>query len=404
MAPDLIVEHLLGLRKKKFTYLLHAMILRKLGLRKPKEASPPPPQSVPWIVAAEELSSFAKRLRPGRPIALDAESAAFHHYQAKLCVLSIQQEKAVAVIDTVGLDLAPLWEPLAGAPWILHGMDFDRRLLRGAGALDPPSIFDTMIAGQLCGFPAIGYAALVERFFGVVLAKESQKADWARRPLSPAMLDYAAQDVRYLESLQERLTSELDRLGRLAWHRESCARLLRKTGEPTAEKDGAWRIRGWRELPPKALPFLRALWEWREEEASRRDLAPFRLVPPELLLRMAVWAIDHREPVPQRWLPRHLREEDRSRLAEALAHPKGSPEELLPPTKPRLKLTSAAAKRLEELNAARNRLSARLGIDPGVLAPKPILLELAQDPQGAPDRLLAEGRWCRWQRELFAGP
>ncbi|MDD4933492.1 MAG: HRDC domain-containing protein, partial [Methylacidiphilaceae bacterium] len=308
------------------------------------------------------------------------------------------------VIDSLAVDLSPLWERLARSSWILHGMDFDRRLLRGAGALEPPAIFDTMIAAQLCGFPAVGYAALVERFFGVVLAKESQKADWARRPLSPAMLDYAAQDVRYLESLQERLTDELDRLGRLGWHQESCARLLRKTAEPATEKEGAWRIRGWRELPPKALPFLLALWEWREEEASRRDLAPFRLVPPELLLRMAAWAATHKENIPTKWFPRHLGEPERARLAAALARPKGSPADLLPPAKPRIKLSSEATRRLEELNATRSRLSARLGIEAGLLAPKPILLELALDPQGAPERLLAEGRWCRWQQKLFANP
>ncbi len=378
------------------------MILRKLRLGKPKTAAKPTPQAAPWIDSDPELASFLIRLRPGQPVALDTESASFHHYQARLCVLSIQQGETAAVIDTLGLDPSSLWTPLAGSPWILHGMDFDRRLLREAGAADPPSIFDTMVAAQLCGLPAIGYAALVERFFGIVLAKESQKADWARRPLSPTMLNYAAQDVRYLGPLQERLSDELRRLGRLDWHRESCARLRRKTGEPTPERSGAWRIRGWRELPPKALPFLRALWEWREEEAARRDLAPFRLVPPELLLRMAIWAAAHKEPVPPKWLPRHLGEAERSRLAKALAHPKESPEELFPPVGPRLRLTSAATQRLEELNARRSRLSALLGIDAGVLAPKPILLELAQDPQGAPERLLDEGRWCRWQQDLFA--
>ncbi|MGD9896215.1 MAG: ribonuclease D [Candidatus Methylacidiphilaceae bacterium] len=381
------------------------MILRKLGLGKTEGLPKPTTPTATWIALDSKLPSLVKNLQPGRAIALDAESAAFHHYQAKLCVLSIQQGGTAAVVDTLAMDLSPLWEALARSPWILHGMDFDRRLLRGAGALDPPAIFDTMIAAQLCGFPAIGYAALVERFFGVVLAKESQKADWAGRPLSSALLDYAAQDVRYLEPLQERLTEELERLGRLAWHQETCARLLRKTGEPPAEKRDPWRIRGWRELPPKALPLLRALWEWREEEAARRDLAPFRLVPPDLLLRMATWALAHdKEPIPPKWLPRHLGKEERARLAAALAHSRRSSDALLLPKGPRVRLTAEAMRRLEELSAARSRLSARLGVEAGLLVPKPLLLELAQDPQGAPERLVAEGRWCRWQRELFANP
>jgi ribonuclease D len=64
---------------------------------------------------------------------------------------------------------------------ILHGADYDLRLLRRVGVRGPDRIFDTMIAARLIGIPEFSLAALIERHFGVKLDKASQKANWALR-------------------------------------------------------------------------------------------------------------------------------------------------------------------------------------------------------------------------------
>src|SRR5207249_10325887 len=54
----------------------------------------------------------------------------------------------------------------------------------------------------------------------------SQKANWARRPLTQRMETYARNDTRYLKPLADLLQTQLKEKGRLSWHGESCARLI----------------------------------------------------------------------------------------------------------------------------------------------------------------------------------
>ena len=67
---------------------------------------------------------------------------------------------------------------------LMHGGDYDLRLLdRDLGIL-PVRLFDTQVAAALTGEPAIGLSALLEKYVGVKLAKKYQRADWAARPLT----------------------------------------------------------------------------------------------------------------------------------------------------------------------------------------------------------------------------
>jgi ribonuclease D len=83
-----------------------------------------------------------------------------------------------------------------------------------------------MIAARLCGIPEFSLAALIERYFAVKVTKASQKANWAKRPLSPQMADYAVNDTRYLHRLAEILEAEMRRLGRWDWFEQSCERAI----------------------------------------------------------------------------------------------------------------------------------------------------------------------------------
>ena len=172
--------------------------------------------------------------------------------------------------------LDPLLDALNAHELIMHGADYDLRLLRKHHEFVPSAIFDTMLAARLLGERQFGLGSLVEKLLGVKLDKGSQKADWARRPLTERMEIYARNDTHYLKPLADKLKLELQQKGRLAWHQESCARLIAETSQPpVVDADSAWRIKGSSRLGRPALAVLRELWQWREQEAVAANRPPF---------------------------------------------------------------------------------------------------------------------------------
>src|SRR5207247_9509966 len=128
---------------------------------------------------------------------------------------------------------------------IMHGADYDLRLLRKHHEFVPSAIFDTMLAARLLGLRQFSLGNLVEKYLQVKLEKGAQKANWAMRPLTERMARYARHDTHYLKPLADRLKPELAAKGRLAWHQESCARLITDcTRERPTDLDGVWRLKG----------------------------------------------------------------------------------------------------------------------------------------------------------------
>src|SRR4051812_46194969 len=165
------------------------------------------------IETDSQLAELLPKLEPVDRVAVDTEADSLHCYFEKLCLIQISIPGKDFLIDPLApIDLLPLWQSWEGKELIFHGADYDLRLLRRVGAPRPARIFDTMIAARLSGLLEFSYAALMERFFDVKIAKASQKANWARRPLSPQMIEYAINDTHHLTALRDLLDAELDRL------------------------------------------------------------------------------------------------------------------------------------------------------------------------------------------------
>src|SRR6266853_1345775 len=149
----------------------------------------------------------------------------------------------VIVDPLAGLDLEPLRRALESREIVLHGSDYDLRMLRRGLNFVAHKIFDTLIAARLLGIREFSLAALVKRYFGLELPKGSQKADWAKRPLPARMAEYAINDTRYLLSLAEKLEAELDACERRDWLCQSCRRAIEQAAVARARKqDEFWRV------------------------------------------------------------------------------------------------------------------------------------------------------------------
>ena len=229
------------------------------------------------IETDEKLAAWLPKLRAAKWVALDTEADSLHAYPEKVCLIQISTADGDRLVDPLAkINLDPLLDALNAHELIMHGADYDLRLLRKHHEFTPSAIFDTMLAARLVGEWQFGLSSLVEKFLGVKLDKGSQKADWARRPLTEKMEIYARNDTHYLQPLADKLKLELQRKDRLAWHQESCARLIAECSQPpVVDGDSVWRIKGSSHLSRPAFAVLRELWHWRENEAVAANRPPF---------------------------------------------------------------------------------------------------------------------------------
>jgi ribonuclease D len=340
-------------------------------------------------------------------VAFDTEADSLHHYYEKVCLLQVGTPSCIYLVDPLaGLDLRPLFARLAETRLILHGGDYDLRLLSRDHAFAPRQVFDTMLAAQFLGYEALGLGALVERHFGASLDKAMQKADWSKRPMAPRLLEYAAQDVRFLLPLAERLRAELEARGRAAWHAAACARLARTRHEAReADPERAWRITGSGPLSPQAQAFLRELWRFREDEAQASDLPSFKIIGNETLLTLAARAAESPNgEVPEEVaLPRTFKGGRLARLLAALDRARHLPEAAWPrPLRGESRRRDVRMeRRLHQLKLVRDAVASELAIDPSLLAPKAALVAIAAADPKSLEELEALEALMDWQTELL---
>ena len=164
------------------------------------------------IETDEKLAAWLPKLRAAKWVALDTEADSLHAYPEKVCLIQISTADGDRLVDPLAkINLDPLLDALNAHELIMHGADYDLRLLRKHHEFTPSAIFDTMLAARLVGERQFGLSSLVEKFLGVKLDKGSQKADWARRPLTEKMEIYARNDTHYFKPLADKLKLELQR-------------------------------------------------------------------------------------------------------------------------------------------------------------------------------------------------
>ncbi len=347
------------------------------------------------IADSAGLEELLDRIADLPVIAFDTEADSLHCYFEKLCLIQISTPTEHILVDPLAdLPVQPLLDAVADKRAVFHGADYDLRLLRRVGVFEPREIFDTMIASRLCGVDQLGLGALVEKHFGIKLSKSSQKANWARRPLPPEMIDYAMNDTRFLLELAERIEAELHRLGRWDWFTESRDRMVAASREVRErDEDNAWRISGYARLGPRAQSILRVLWFWRDSEARAWNRPPFHVLGNEDLLKVAECAAAGRAFGTPRMHNRRRRSFEVT-LALALQVPEA--EWPRPERKRGKRRTHEQVRRFDELKVVRDRVAADLGMDPAIIAPRSALEAVSID--------LNEPALMAWQRQLLDLP
>ncbi|MGH9441928.1 MAG: ribonuclease D [Thermoanaerobaculia bacterium] len=338
-----------------------------------------------------------------RRVALDVEGDSFYRFGERLCLVQLAFSGSIHVLDPLETDLGPLFSDLESRELVLHGADFDLRLLHARYGFHPSHVFDTMLAARFLNFPKFGLSDLSERFFGIVLEKKHQRADWCSRPLSAELVDYAKRDVERLEELGDRLREELVALGRLEWHREECDAVILRTVRSAARPADPepWRVKGSGSLGRKELAFLKELALARDRMARESDRALFRIFSAEDLIRLTKLATADPESALRKF-PRglpgaHLREFGSAIRAAQTAQPEEWPEPPAPGRRPEPRLE----KRVRELTSRRDQAAASLNLEPSFLASRGAIARVAES-RPRDEEELAGSLESGWRAKILA--
>ena len=244
----------------------------------------------PVLVAQQgALEALAEAVLREPVVALDTESNSFHVYRERVCLIQVSTRDADWVVDPLAVDPRPLGPVLAALPvLVLHGADYDVRCLKREFGWTLPRLFDTMAASRRLGATRLGLAALVESHCGVRLAKDHQRSDWGRRPLSAEQVRYAALDTHFLLRIHQRLRAELETRGLAEAARREFEQIAAVEPRPRVFDPEGWRrLQGGRGLDRAWREVLRALWIAREKRASEIDRPPFKVLVDHTMVEIA---------------------------------------------------------------------------------------------------------------------
>lgn len=280
----------------------------------------------------------------------------------------------IGIIDVpaIGKDLGPLADLLLDPAIlkIVHSGTQDVEILTNSLGQMPTSLYDTQVAAAFAGYSLqTGYGALVQSLLTVRLSKEEGFSDWSRRPLTQSMLDYAANDVRYLHALHDRLSALLAKRNRTPWASEQMENILTHAAEPTRPEELWRRVGGRNALEAKGLAVLRELAIWRDEEAKRRDKPRRSVIKDEALVDIAKRTPQTADAVLHlRSAPQNLGEKTATTIAERVRQALSTPRDQWPVPEASIALDEQAAALVELLSAVVRIRAAEEYLPPSLLA------------------------------------
>jgi ribonuclease D len=359
-----------------------------------------------YVDTPRRLREVVDRLKAEPLVGADTEAAGYHRYFDRLSLVQLSSRAANYLVDPQAVpDLSPLGELFGdeAVEKVFHDADYDLRILDRDAHLEVRSLFDTQVAAAFLGERQLGLGNIAEKYLGLKLPKEHQRADWGERPLSEGMKEYAATDTAHLPALRDRLRAELEARGRLHWAEEEFRRKEQtRYAEPDEAREAWMKVKGARDLPPRGLAILRELYAWREGVAREQDRATFRVLGNQALIEMSVnppktfGALKGVTGLSDGLAQRRGRE-----ILAAVATALEIPEDQLPrwPRGPRWERDYELEARVDALKDARNRRAEALDLDPGFVMSRAQLEEVAKAQPRTLDALAAVPGVRRWQVE-----
>jgi ribonuclease D len=358
-----------------------------------------------FVADPGELAELVRTLGDCDAIAVDTESNSLHAWRERVCLIQFSTPAADYLVDAIALqDLSSLASIFANPHQqkIFHAAEYDVTCLGRDYGFTFANLFDTMSAARTLGWPQVGLAAILDTRFGVTLNKAHQKADWARRPLTPEQIDYARHDTHHLVALRDLQIDALKSAGYWEEALEDFARLARlPAGAPVGVSDplAFWRVKGAYDLTPAQAAVLQAVHAFRDAEAARQDRPPFKVMDEATLLALAQHAPTSLDDLRRlaRMPPPQIQRYGRA-LLPAIASGRQAPPVRPPVTE---REPDDVRDRYDRLRLWRKKRAQVRGVESDVILPKTTMRDLARRPPSTAADLAHIADFGPWRRATY---
>ncbi|WP_085593723.1 ribonuclease D [Thalassospira sp. MCCC 1A01428] len=356
------------------------------------------------ITKTEDLRVLCDRLRQFDYVTVDTEFMRDSTYWPQLCLVQVCSPEFTdtgAAIDPLadGIDLTPLFDLMQDESVIkvFHAARQDIEIFVHLNGKVPHPVFDTQVAAMVLGYgDQVGYETLVNKVARKNIDKSMRFTDWSRRPLSSKQLSYAISDVTHLRTIYENFHERLAANDRAPWLFEEMERLT-DPGIYTIDPAQAWLRLKTRSNSPKFLAVARALGEWRETEAQRKNLPRNRVLRDDTLLDIAARQPQNENDLDKtRGVGRNFGASKQGQaIIDAIKAALAEPQESWPVPKVRTELPAGIGPTVELLKVLLKLCSEEKGVAQRLVASSDDLQNIAADDNA--DVAALHG----WRRELF---
>jgi ribonuclease D len=240
-----------------------------------------------YVDSTQKFETLLRQLSSHKVIGLDTEFISEGRYEPELCLVQLSTTDQIYIVDPIVLpDLRPMWDLLAAPDREIVTVAARQEIkfcAKGAGVA-PACVLDLQIAAGLLGYGyPLSHTNLCLRVINAKVNGGESFTDWRKRPLRPMQLEYAADDVRHLLPMREKLLARAQKMNRTSWVRGECEQLV----TAVMREDERWRISGSARLSRRQLAVLREVWRWRDRQASGLNVPVARVLGDSMLIEVA---------------------------------------------------------------------------------------------------------------------
>jgi ribonuclease D len=240
-----------------------------------------------YIDSPQKFEVLLRELSSHNVIGLDTEFISEGRYEPELCLVQLSTPEKIFVVDPIVLpDLKPMWELLAspGREIVTVAARQEIKFCAKGAEKAPACVLDLQLAAGLLGYGyPLSHTNLCLRILNARVNGGESFTDWRKRPLRPVQLEYAADDVRHLLPMREKLLARAEKQERTSWVRGECDHLVKMV----MREDERWRISGSTRLSRRQLAVLREVWRWRDRQARRLNVPVARVLGDSMLIEVA---------------------------------------------------------------------------------------------------------------------